>query len=321
MGSRIVGKKKRNLIIAFAIIYAVIAAGLYVFVYLIPHISGVLTTTYIVKAVNMDNYYNGTAIVVRDETCVFGNASGTVTYYVNESEKTRVGTRVADIYTSNDRIGLFCPVTGFVSFYYDGYEDVLTPTSVLTMDPAEYPDIQNHLISTEKTGVEAGDFIYKVVDGGNWYLLLTVTEEQLQTFRIGSNIEVLLEDGTVLTAEAERVLGRDKLAVMAKVLSYYPDFCKKRTLNARVSTKQTKGLGIPVTSVAYDEEEKPGVYVLGTDGEYHFTRVNILDEKDGNYAVSEDQFTELQSDGSEKTIYSISLYDEIIRDVSEQYKK
>jgi hypothetical protein len=52
------------------------------------------------------------------------------------------------------------------------------------MDPAEYPDIQNHLISTEKTGVEAGDFIYKVVDGGNWYLLLPVTEEQLQTFRI-----------------------------------------------------------------------------------------------------------------------------------------
>ena len=147
--------------------------------------------------------------------------------------------------------------------------------------------------------------------------MLPVTEEQLQTFRIGSNIEIILEDGTTLTCEAERVLGSEKLSVMAKVLSYYPDFCKVRTLQARVSTRQTRGLEIPVTSVAY-EDEKPGVYVLGTDGEYHFTRVQILDEQYGSYAVTENQFTEMQADGTEKTVYSVSLYDEILRDAKQR---
>ena len=310
-------KKKRTLLITISIIYFVIAISLYAFVYLIPHINDALTPTYIVNAINMDNYYYSKAIVVRDEQCLYSDYNGNVTRYVNESEKTRIGTRVADIYTSNDRIGLFCPVTGFVSYYKDGYEDVLTPDSVLQMDPSEYLNIEGNSVPSEKNSVETGDFIYKIVDGGNWYLLLPVTEEQLQTFRIGSNIEVVLEDGTVLTAEAERVLGDKTLSVMAKVLSYYPDFCKIRTLQAKVSTRQTKGLEIPVSAVKYENEE-PGVLVLGTDGEYHFTRIEILDEKDGSYAISEDQFTEIQADGTETIIYSVSLYDEILRDVSKQ---
>ena len=307
-------RKKRALLITIAIIYFVIAAGLYIFVYLIPHINGVLTPTYIVNSINMDNYYYGKAIVVRDETCIYSDATGSVTYYVTESEKTRIGTRVADIYTSNDRIGLFCPVTGFVSYYHDGLEDSLTPESVMGMDPSEFLNISASPVSSEKSAALPGDFIYKIVDGGSWYLMLPVTEEQLLTFRIGSNIEIVLDDGTVLTAEAERVIGYDSLAVMAKVLSYYPEFCQKRILDVKVSTKQTKGLEVPVTAVAY-ENDKAGVYVLGTDGEYHFTRVLILDEKDGSYAVAEDQFEETQEDGSVKIISSISLYDEIKRDV------
>ena len=92
-------KKKRTLLITISIVYLVIAVGLYAFVYLIPHINDALTPTYIVNAVNMDNYYYGKAIVVRDETCVYSSDYGNVSLYVNEGEKTRIGPRVADIYT------------------------------------------------------------------------------------------------------------------------------------------------------------------------------------------------------------------------------
>ena len=309
--------KKRTLLITLFIIYFVIAAGLYVFVYLIPGISEAMAPTYVVRSVNMDNYYYGKAIVVRNEQCVYSGYSGSLTYYGGESEKTRIGTRVADIYTSDDRAGLFCPVTGFVSYYRDGYEEILDPESVMGMDPKEYLELEVTSSAADRSNVSAGDFVYKVVDGGSWYMMLPVTEEQLQTFRIGSEIQILLDDGTALTAEAERVLGNGTLSVMAKVLSYYPDFCKVRTLHVRVSTRQTKGLEVPVSAVTY-EDGKPGVYVLGTDGEYHFTRIQILDEQDGRYAVSENQFTEMLPDGSEKTVYSVSLYDEILRDVSQQ---
>ena len=308
-------KKRRNVLITISIVYIVIVIALYACIYLIPHISDALTSTYVVNTINMDNYYYGKAVIVRSEECVYSPDSGNISYYVEESEKTRIGTRVVDIYASNDRIGLFCPVTGFVSYYQDGYEEILTPESVFQLDPKDYFDIEAVSVSSERAAVTKGDFVYKVVDGGTWYLMLPITEEQLQTFRIGSNIEVLLEDGTTLKAEAERVLGDETLAIMAKVLSYYPDFCKIRTLQARVSIKQTKGLGVPTTAVTYIDGN-PGVYVLGTDSEYHFTRVNILDEKDGYYAVSEDHFTELKSDGNEVMVYSISLYDEILRDAS-----
>ena len=195
--------------------------------------------------------------------------------------------RVADIQLAQQQIGIWYKILGTKYLENKMYGEALKSFQTAL---EYYPDNQNLYYWV---GVCAGYMSHEALDYG------------------GSGSTTIQYNYLKL---AERVIGYDSLAVMAKVLSYYPEFCQKRILDVKVSTKQTKGLEVPVTAVAY-ENDKAGVYVLGTDGEYHFTRVLILDEKDGSYAVAEDQFEETQEDGSVKIISSISLYDEIKRDV------
>lgn len=308
--------KKRKLQITLVVVFLVLLVGLYAYLYLIPDISDSFTPTYIIGYGTMETAYDGRCIVVRNEKCVYSEHTGTVTSYVEESEKTRIGTRVADLYSGGEKYGLFCEDTGFVSYYYDGFEESLTPESVRTESPSTYLNINASPQSVTKENVTDGDFIYKLVDGDTWYIMLPVEQSQLPLFRIGGDLSLVLSDGTVLKANAERVVGDEELAIMARVLSYYPDFTKIRTLNVRIVTKKTKGLEIPLSSVAY-LDDKPGVYVLGTDGEYHFTRIEILDTQNDKCLVTENQFTTYESDGSSRTILTVSLYDEILRDAAE----
>ncbi len=308
--------KNKKIVITIIIVFLVLVAALYTVLYLIPGITGSLTPTYIINYGKMESSYRGRCVVVRDETCYFSDYSGTITRYINESEKTRIGTRVADIYSGGDKHALYCKKTGFVSYYYDGLEAELTPESVLERDPAEYMNTESAAESVTKDNVEKDDFIYKLVDGGSWYVMLPVTPDQLSTFNMGSNLNLVLDDGTVLKANAQKVVGTETLAVMARVLSYYPDFAKIRTLDVKIVTRETEGLEIPKTAIEYNEDGNPGVYVLGTDGEYHFTRIEILDEQENSVLVTEEQFSTTLEDGTEKIISSVYLYDEILKNAA-----
>ena len=305
--------KDRKLFFTISIIFLAIVAVLYIYAFVIPDISGALTPTYIVNNGSVITSYEEECIVIRDEITYFGDYTGTISYYVDESEKTRINTRVADIYAS-EKHGMYCKKTGFVSYYFDGYEETLSPSRVLEMDPASYLGIEDVSSSKKTESVSKGDFIYKLVDGSAWYLMIPVSEEQLKSFKMGSQLNIILEDGTSFTATSERVIGDETKVVMAKVTSYYPDFAKYRKLKVKVVTNETTGLLIPNTSIAKNEEGKEGVFVLGTDGEYHFTRIKVL-IVDGDYSVvKENEFTEYYDDGTNRIISSLDLYDEIKRD-------
>lgn len=308
--------KNRKILITVIIIFLVLIAVLYAVLYLIPDITGSLTQTYVVNYGKMETSYRGRCVVVRDETCYRSDYTGTISRYIDESEKTRIGTRIADIYSGGDKHAYYCKKTGFVSYYYDGLEETLTPETVLEMDPSEYMNTEAVSESISEDSVEEDDFVYKLVDGGAWYVMLPVTADQLETFSMGNNLNLVLEDGTVLKASAQKVVGTDTMAVMARVLSYYPDFAKVRTLDVKIVTRETEGLELPKTAIEYNEEGNPGVYVLGTDGEYHFTRIQILDEQNNSVLVTEEQFPVTLEDGSEKIISTVYLYDEILKNVA-----
>lgn len=305
--------RNHKLYITIIISFLIIIAALYVFAFVIPDISGALTPTYIVKNATIETSYKVECVVVRDEIPYFSENGGNVTYYIEESEKTRINTRIVDIYNGSSKNSMYCKKTGFVSYFYDGYEQVLTPETVVDMDPNSYLEIIEQTESKTNDKISRGDFVYKLVDGSAWYLMIPVNEEQLKTFRMGANLNIYLEDGTNFTAVSQRVLGEDSFVVMAKVTSYYPDFAKFRKLNVKVVTSETYGLLIPNTAITTNDDGKEGVFVLGTDGEYHFTRIQTLLVDGENTLVKESQFTEYYEDGTSKQILSLDLYDEIKR--------
>jgi len=292
-------KKKRWPVIVF-IIFILVIAALYVYLYLIPDISGSLTETYTVVYGDVEITDDARCIVAREEKVYTAPKTGSLSYYSKENEKTRKGFTVADVYSSDQKESLKAETTGYVSYYIDGKENYFVPASLGALNVEDYCNLDITPNNTVRNETKIGDGVYKLITSNTWYLLLVVPESELGQYTINSSVQIRIDDDTTIKATAYRFLGSgDTRVVVCSTKQYYEDFAKIRTLDVTVVTKSYSGLLVPKTAIA-TVDEKQGVYVLGVDEEYVFKEVQILTETQDNVLVS--------SEGV------LRLYDEILRD-------
>jgi len=294
------GKGKRVGVIIL-IIFIVLVAGLYVYLYLIPSITGSLTPTYIVQDGVVSITDDPKCFIVRDEEVYYAEKSGSITYYSKETEKTRKGFVVADIYNGN-KYSMQCPSTGFVSYYLDDYENYFTPDNIGKLDIEEYVNLEIVPYNSFRNDVVIGEAIYKLIKSNTWYMLLVVPNEELSKYAINNQITIWLNEENKVNATIDRFLGNGETRiVVCSTKTFYEDFAKIRTINVNVVTKETSGLFVPTTAIAVEGEDK-GVYVLGVDGEYVFKKIDVL--------VEDEDLTLISKGGN------VKLYDEILRNAS-----
>lgn len=292
--------KKRRRALILCIVFIIVVAALYVYLYLLPSISGSLKTTYIVEYGLVQATDEARCIVVRDEEVQYADRSGTISYYSKETEKTRKGFAVADIYSGGSKVSMYCPTTGFVSYYMDGYESYFVPDTLADLKIDDYANLNIVPENAVKNEVVVGDQVYKLIKSNTWYLLLIIPEENLELYQIGKTVKINLNDKDVITATVSRFLGDGTTrVVVTNTKNFYENFAKLRCLNVRIAASETEGFFIPTAAIA-TEEEKPGVYVLGVDNEYTFKEIDTL--------VPGEEYTLISGDGK------IKLYDEILRD-------
>lgn len=292
--------KKRRLPIIIFIVFILAVAALYVYLYLLPQISESLkpTATVIYEKVELTDDVH--CIVVRDEQLVHAERSGNISYYSSETEKTRKGFTVADIYSSGNKYSVNCPSTGFVSYYLDGRENYFVPSKLGELDVNDYKDLVLTPENSVKNEIQIGDPVYKLITSNTWYFLLIVPEADLPQYSLNSKVVMRMPDGKEISATVSRFLGDGETrAVVCSTKVFYEDFAKLRTLDITVVTKSVEGLSFPKTALA-TVDEKTGIYVLGVDDEYSFKEVEILTEYEENYIAAEGQ--------------NVRLYDEILRD-------
>ena len=297
--------KKRRWPIVIFIIFILAVAALYICLYLLPQISESLKPTAVVQYDKVEITDDVHCIVVRDEQLVCAERSGNISYYSNETEKTRKGYTVADVYTGGNKYSLNCPSTGFVSYYTDGYEDYFVPSKLGELNIDDYKDLVLEPENSVKNEVQKGDPVYKLITSNTWYFLMIVSESELSQYSINSKVSIKLSDETKIDATVTRFLGEgESRAVLCSTKSFYQDFAKLRTLDVTVITKSYEGLSFPKTAVTV-VDGKTGVYVLGLDDEYSFKEIEILTEYGEHYLAAEGQ--------------SLRLYDEILRN-AESYE-
>ncbi|MCQ2552464.1 MAG: hypothetical protein MJ148_03845 [Clostridia bacterium] len=295
--------KRKRIGLIILIVFLVIVAGLYVYLYLIPSISGSLTQTYIVEYGEVTTTDDTDCIVVRDEQVFYAEKTGSVTYYSEETEKTRKGFVVADIYAGN-KYSMACPNTGYVSYYLDGYENYFTPDNIGTLEIDEYVNAElDEPYNSVRTDVSAGEAIYKLITSNTWYLLLVVPEDRLPEYTIGSSVTIDVAENKSIKASVDRFLGDGATRiVVCSTKDYYEDFAKIRKANVHVITRKQEGYFVPATAIE-QKDDIQGVYVLGVDGEYVFKKVDVLDASGDLVLIS--------SEGN------VRLYDEILRNASD----
>ena len=320
---------KRTAGVVAAIIFLAACVALYAYIYIVPSVTGALTPTAIAQYGEMLTSNPAQCIVFRSEKVILAQQSGNTGYYIEEGEKTRVGVKVADIYPADGSAnGYFMETTAQVSYWYDGLESVFTPETpeTITLDSfpsneeseeAERPPEPEQIRTSYK---QEGDPLFKIVTGDTWYMALCIDSQYMDRYGMGASIDVQFESGTVDATVSRMTQYDDKWVVIAYSNRYFADSARLRYCDVTIVTEDNTGLIIPTTARAMQEQEDgtmlEGVYVKTLRGDYVFRRVRVLaeDEATGESLVVEDSFTEKDENGEPVTVYTIGVYDEILRD-------
>ncbi len=316
------GKLKLRLSAAALIVFLAAVGGLYTYLYLIPDITGALMPTAVIGYGELSVADSSKCIIVRSETPVFAEQDGSVSRYAAENEKTRKGSKVLDVYPAEGSGQAYkAASTGFVSYYYDGWEGYFTPDTIGTIKLDDLPEEPIEVVSTVKDSASKGDVLYKLINSDTWYIVLIVSEDRMEYYSINAQLEVEFEDGFKVRGNVMEMLNRgDYYYVVVKTGRFYENFSRIRQADVKVITKEYRGLAVPNSALAFDETGAEGVYVLEIDGGYSFTPVNVLVRGAYETIVSEDDIKITQEDGTVKTVGTVSIYDEVLRNPESKSK-
>ncbi len=307
-------RKKIGLLLVILFLLAV--AGLYIYLYLIPNITGALTPTAIVNFGRVQTEDEEDALIIRSEQVVNAESSGSIRYYSEESERTRKNAKILDIYPAGDTAkGYYAPVTAFVSYYVDGLEETYTMDTVYQLDLQKIfedkPVPEN--LRKEDAVANEGDPIYKLVTSNVWYAVLLVDKEKADMYQLNQTLTLYIGEDTVKGTVSEYYDRDNHRLVIIKVSRWCEDFAKLRYVDLKILTQNYEGLMVPNSAIAYEmvqgegetaPSEKPGVYVQSLNGEYSFKTIDII--------VSTEEETLIKTDGN------VKIYDEILRN-ADQY--
>ncbi len=304
-------RRLRNVFIALYIAVIVVLAG---WIYILPRVSDALTPTVVLEYGQMQVMDQVTCYIVRNEQVVNASHSGTPTYYAEEGGKYRKGVRIADVAGA----GYNCPVTGIISYYYDGMEGQYTPQTMhemelvaLTEGEEDETDALLQPKNIQRDSVSSGEPLYKVVENDVWYAVCRVESASIVKYQQGAKVAIMLPTDTV-TGRVDEIVDKGSYwMVILKFDRYYEEMPRLRRLSATVITSDNSGILVPNESLT-QQDGKSGVYVKGINGNYSFTRVKII-ATDGEYSLVESgSFNENTQEGTEK-VSTVDIYDEIQR--------
>ena len=251
--------------------------------------------------------------ITRSEKVYDASRSGTVKFYSKETEKTRKGFKLADIYAQGSGTSsCICESTGFISFYHDGYEDYFAPDKLASLNFEELDALEITVAKTEEGEIVQGDPLYKLISSDTWYMAFKTDAETAQRYEAGKSVKVEIGDIIIPASVSSVNEAEDGAVIVLSTSRFWEDFAKVRKADICVITKDYEGLLAPASAVG-EEDGNPGVYVKKIDGTYSFTRVKVLVESDGMVVLAQSSFTETDAEGKVTEISSVKLYDEVLR--------
>lgn len=224
-------------------------------------------------------------LIIRDEMVVVADRNGTFNPRIPEGEKVAEGEVVATVETG---IGgsqvIKAPRAGVVSYRMDGWEAVLNPQSIETLDVSGLDEATLKRLREVHPGaqVEPGQPVLKIVNNLQPTLIwLKFDSQYLDLFppvghKLNFNIEDEVYRGKLRNVVSQGVVSQGLLELDRA------EFLYERRVDLCIILDKTQGIRIPNQALVYKEEE-PGVFKKVVNG-YQWVPVKIL-LQDEDYSV------------------------------------
>ena len=215
---RDVGVMMRKGIITFFVLALIV---LYVIIYLVPSVTGMLDSTYVVEYGVLSIHDDTTGFLIRNETVYAAETSGMVNRIQEEGALVRRGTRVIDISAASapvpgDRLreiknsldglmysshGNLSQSGGIVSYFVDGFENKINTENALYYRKVDFEGVTQDKVVHLGTNAIEGYPVFKLVDNTNWYLIAYVPKQSEGNYVEGRKVDVILSKPKETTEE------------------------------------------------------------------------------------------------------------------------
>lgn len=141
--------------------------------------------------------------------------------------------------------------TGVVSFYFDGYEQVLSVNKLSTINSALVNSVVSGNNTSATTSTTSQEPLYRIINNTHWYIVYVTKSNEPMRLVAGETYYVTFGDysDTVYTATARATIVSESSVV--NILEFSADIGKligTRVVNATVS-KSAQGLVVPISAI------------------------------------------------------------------------
>ncbi|TCO78959.1 HlyD family efflux transporter periplasmic adaptor subunit [Marinisporobacter balticus] len=203
------------------------------------------------------------------------------------------------------------PQSGIISYNIDGYENILTPKNMATIELEKLKKIDSKITNLSAEKVINQQNLFKIVDNNLWYMISWVDDDTLERYKVGRSVAFQFPQREITGSIYKIVENEKNNMVIFQLDQYVENFFNLRNIELNVISVNYEGLKIYRDSVI-EKDGKNGVYVLDINRYVNFKRIKIIGYDDEYAIIQSNVFYE--KDGEDmKTISTVKLYDEIVR--------
>ncbi len=230
-----------------------------------------------------------------------------------QGEKNKLETRI-----KNSILQINSPESGIISYYIDGYEEILTPQNLANIKYEFIKGIESNSDKLRYDKVIFNQSIFKITDNTAWYIVIITDFEDANSFEIGKKVSVDILESRVTGKITDKIQDDTKSFIIVRTNQYVSGFNNIRKANFKVIREHREGLKIHRDSVV-ERDGEMGVFLLSVNRKAIFRPIKVLGYDD-DYVIVEINYFEVKEGDSSKRVRTVKLYDEVLR-YGKKYKE
>ena len=161
---------------------------------------------------------------------------------------------------------IYSQISGVFSKNVDSLEEILTPKNILEYTMADYRGLKE-TAEEHKTTTSSGQPVCKVVNNHEWYVMTTVSKEEVQQLKKGKSVKMRFGylPGVTANGDIEYISSEDsstdRNVVVIKFEEYREGVYSLRYSDMELILESYEGIKIPVSALRVTEDGKKGVLV------------------------------------------------------------
>lgn len=218
----------------------------------------------------------------------------------------------------NSILEINSPEAGIISYYIDGFEEILTPSNLVNL---KYEFVKTMVPESNKLKYDKVIYnqpIFKLTDNTAWFIVIITDLEDANTYKIGKGVSIDISETRIAGEVTDKIIDEPKSFIVVKTNQYVNGFNKLRKVNLNIIKEQYEGLKIYRDSII-EKDGQLGVYLLNVNRKAVFKPIKVLGYNN-EYAIIQNNVFTVKEGESTKRISTVKLYDEALR-YGKKYKE